>query len=94
MKTPLHAQRAAPWHPPARGTPIIIASDLGLGGPPMSRDRAQPSEWILFADRASAAGCPVVVLSPFDRGLVPRYIAAVLRCVRWDRSTTARGALR
>jgi hypothetical protein len=77
------------WRPPARGTPVVLLSDLGLGGPQLSLDRALSAEWLAFCARARRAGCPLVAFVPYERQRWPRPLARAMILVTWDRGTTA-----
>ena len=90
---PAMAERPERWRRPPTGKPLIILSDLGIGGPMLSTDRAALDEWEAFAEAAEAARCPAVVLVPFHPARWPRRLADRLLLVHWDRSTTA-GTLR
>ncbi len=77
------------WRPPARGTVIVLLSNLALGGPRLSFERALPAEWLAFAEKARRAGCPVVAFVPYERRRWPRSLARAMVLVPWDRGTTA-----
>lgn len=78
-----------PWRPPMQGTPLLILTDLGLGGPAMSSQRAYAAEWARFATSAHDAGCPPVVLVPYKPERWPRALRDCLTLLHWDRKTTA-----
>ena len=77
------------WSPPPAGMPVIIATDLGIGGPFVSRERADSREWCEFAQRARGAGCPVIAFVPFAPQRWPREVSRWITLVHWDRRTTA-----
>jgi hypothetical protein len=82
-------EEGKPWRPPMRGTPLLILTDLGLGGPAMSSHRAYAAEWARFAKSAHDAGCPPVVLVPYKPERWPRTLRDCLTLLHWDRRTTA-----
>ncbi|HEX8704270.1 MAG TPA: hypothetical protein VF815_35895 [Myxococcaceae bacterium] len=82
-----------PWRPPMQGTPLLILTDLGLGGPATSFHRAYAAEWARFAESAHHAQCPPVVLVPYPPERWPRTLRGRLTLLHWDRGTTA-GAVR
>ena len=82
------------YEPPVRPRPILVVSDLGVGVPPLGDDAAPADEWLRFAARVRRAGCPLLTLSPYPAGRVPRRLARRLRVVLWDRTTTAAVARR
>lgn len=77
------------WSAPARATPILVVTDLGIGAPAGSRDRAAVAEWLEFFDAAHIAGGPVTALVPYGPKRWPRRLAGAVRIVHWDRRTTA-----
>lgn len=99
VRTPLHPPRAFTggvpgWRPPIAGVPVVLVTDLGVGGPLLSADRAPLPEWLAFARRVHDAGCPAIAFTPFPRRRVPASLRALIRCVHWDRPTTAAQARR
>jgi hypothetical protein len=78
-----------PWRPPPPGTPVVLVSDLGIGGPLLGHERPTRKEWLSFAARARAAGCPVIALVPFAPPRWDRRLRRAIRIVHWDRRTTA-----
>jgi hypothetical protein len=77
------------WRAPAPGTPIFLLTDLGIGGPAASEERAGIGEWLEFAQSAQAAGCPVVALVPYASSRWPRALRGHINVIHWDRRTTA-----
>jgi hypothetical protein len=81
-----------PYRPPSRRTPILLLSDLGIGGPSGDFRKSTHSEWRRFwriaADNES--GIVAFVVYPPDRW--PGWLAAVTHPVSWDRRATARSA--
>lgn len=94
---PLRQERGiepAAWRPPPRGTVVAVVTDLGIGGPPLHRDRADRSEWLAFAAQVRRAGCPLVAFVPFPPVRWDRVLAHAMTIVHWDRDTTARALRR
>lgn len=91
-----HAGERILWEPPARGTPVLLVSDLGIGGPPLNPDRPRREEWLELARRARRAGCPLVALVPFSPRRWDPVLARRITHLHWDRGTgvgTVRRAL-
>jgi hypothetical protein len=81
------------YEPPRTGKPVVLLTDLGVGLAPFATDRAGTGEWLAFAERVRAAGCPLVAFVPYPRVRVPRALRRALAVVPWDR-TTSIGAVR
>jgi len=82
-----------PYRPPAPATPVLIATDLGCGGPWSPRP-APAVEWAEFLRTVRAAGCRPLALVPGPPGRPDPDLAALVPVLPWDRSATARQALR
>jgi hypothetical protein len=78
-----------PWLPPARGTPVMLFTDLGIGRSPGTEERAGVDEWLAFAERVATAGCMLIALVPYGPRRWPRQLARAMRIIHWDRRTTA-----
>jgi hypothetical protein len=86
------AERA--YQPPARGRPVLLATDLGISatlGPAPAR---QPPDVLRLAEAVRGAGCPFVVLIPYPPARWPAWAVGRLTLVHWDRPTVAGQALR
>jgi hypothetical protein len=81
------------WQPPRLGTPTLLLTDLGIGGPLVNPERSSQVEWVAFGDVARRAGCPLVALVPFAHDRWPIPLIRYMTVVHWDRSTTV-GAVR
>ncbi|MCX4763657.1 hypothetical protein OG562_22370 [Streptomyces sp. NBC_01275] len=83
------------YAPPESGRPVLLLSDLGLGGPPDDPQRGAREDWEHFVGLVTRAGCGVVALSPYPPRRWPRWMTSLLPLVSWDRTTTAaRAAVR
>jgi hypothetical protein len=91
MRWPVGKPR--PWSPPPRGTPILVLSDFGLGGPLLDAARSDISQWLRFARMARDAGCPVVGLIPIESARWPRALTSRMTLLYWSERLTA-GAVR
>ena len=76
----------------AAGTPVLAATDLGIGTPPLT-PLPEPARWLSLARAAREVGAPLVVLNPYPPGRWPGW-AAGLAVVRWDRPTDTGQAVR
>jgi hypothetical protein len=72
------------YEPPPR-TPVLLLSDLGIGGPALATDRPAPDEWRAFVDRVRAKRCSVVALVPFPARRWPGWVSRSFTAVVWDR---------
>jgi hypothetical protein len=77
------------WTPPPQQSPILILSDLGIGGPIVDYDRADDDEWLAFATRAREAGCPTIALVPYEPARWPRRLCGAMTLVHWSERLTA-----
>lgn len=84
---------ALAWRVPPPGTPVLIISDFGIGGPLVNQERSRVGEWLRLARRAHAARCPVVALVPFPPHRWTPTLLRMMTWIQWDRGTTA-GAVR
>lgn len=78
-----------PWRPPLPGTPVLVLSDLGIGGPALDGERASARNWVRFARSARDARCPVVVFVPFGPARWPPAVADAMLLVHWAERLTA-----
>jgi hypothetical protein len=81
-----------PYRPPSRRTPILLLSDLGIGGPPGDFRRSTLPEWRRFWRIAADNESGVVAFVVYPPGRWPAWLAAVTHPVVWDRRATARSA--
>lgn len=80
-----------PWTPPARGTRVLLLTDLGVGGFPFDPTRARAGEWRRFGTQARQSGVEPVAFVPYPPGRWPAWAVAAMPVVHWDRRTTAAG---
>jgi hypothetical protein len=78
-----------PYAPPLPGTPVLLLTDLGVGRPMFSDERADEREWLAFASRVRRAGCPLVAFVPYEQRRWPRALRRAMTIVEWDRRTSA-----
>ncbi len=76
------------WTPPPRGTPVLLVSDLGIGGAAQQLGRSIPSAWRDFAAAAAEAGVLLRTLVPYAPVRWPPGLGLRLRALHWDRRTT------
>jgi hypothetical protein len=77
------------WRPPAAGIPVLVVSDLGLGGERFDEDRAGVDEWLSFAAAAGAAGHRPIALVPYEATRWPAALQRAMTLVHWSERTTA-----
>ncbi|MFH8802597.1 hypothetical protein ACH4F6_23795 [Streptomyces sp. NPDC017936] len=78
-----------PYRPPARGTRVLLLSDLGRAGRAQRLHAASVRDWRGFLDRVHRAQCTAVALVPFPAHRVPSGLRNRLAVLPWDRRTTA-----
>lgn len=79
------------WQPyvlPAPGTPVMVISDLGIGGPLLNPDRSSIDEWLAFARKLREQSCPLIAFVPYPENRWPSELVKQIALVCWDRSTT------
>lgn len=77
------------YEPPMQGTPIMLLTDLGIGRPSLSDERAGVAEWLEFALSVEKARCPMVAFVPYAESRWPQVLARHMTIIKWDRKTTA-----
>ena len=90
----LRSRERAPWSPPGHGTPILVISDLGMAQQYGDVRGGSAGEWLAFARRCRAAGCPVVALVPRDESVWPAPLRSAFTMVPWDQRTNVSTVLR
>lgn len=90
----LTVTRWGPYEPPPGGTPVLVASDLGMarGAFPLSRDAER--RWEAFLAPLREAGCPVTALVPCDPERYPPFVRSRVRLLLWDAGTRPSDARR
>lgn len=82
----------------ARGTPVLLVSDLGHLRPPVAgRHHASSGEWLAFLGRLLRAGHPVVCVTPYRPEAYPAAVRRTVPLVPLDRRTSvwsARGQIK
>lgn len=77
------------YEPPEPGVPVLVLTDLGIGGPGASQTPSSEREWFALHDVLRPRGSRLVALVPYNEERWPRRLAQKLTIVRWDRATTA-----
>lgn len=78
----------AGYRPPAAGRRVLILTDFGIGGDPMSLRRAEPHEWVDFFDLLERNRCTPVALVPYPPARWPAALRARCPMLMWDRNIT------
>jgi hypothetical protein len=76
------------YDPPAPGTPVLLVTDLGVGGPVLRPRRPRSQVWAQFAQALRRRDSPVVAFVPYPPDRWPAGSARPLAVVEWDRTTT------
>jgi hypothetical protein len=82
-------QKSSAWQAPPRGIPVAAITDLGIGGPLISDERAGVDEWEKFARSVLVGGSPLVALVPYAADRWPRRLDGLMRLIHWDQKVTA-----
>jgi hypothetical protein len=77
-----------PSKPPAPGTPVLLLTDLGIGGDDARRRWPKPDHLREFSRRLAACGSPVLALVPYPPDRWPPGLSNSIGMVFWDRRTT------
>jgi len=85
--------RRGRYRAPARGTPVLLVTDLGAGSGLSGAPGATEPEWLLFCDIVRRADCAMVAFVPFPANRVSPALRRAVNIVMWDRPTAA-GAVR
>jgi hypothetical protein len=72
------------WKRPPPNSLVLVLTDLGIGGPTGSRDRASASEWRATAAAVAAIPAGFRVVTPFRPTRWPRGITDIGQIVSWD----------
>jgi len=81
------------WRPPPRGVPLLVVTDLGIGGPMLDPDRPATAEWLAFSYRVRKAGYDIVAFVPYEATRWPRRLLSTMKLIHWSERTTV-GAVR
>jgi hypothetical protein len=77
------------YEPPVYGTPVLLLTDLGIGRPRLSDERAGVAEWLKFARLLEKANCPLLAFVPYPASRWPQSLTRHMKIIQWDRKTTA-----
>jgi hypothetical protein len=80
-----------PYRPPARGTPVVLITDLGIGERPLSRYWASAEDWDAFLGTVRNSRCPLIAFVPYPPHRWPHFLRRKAVVIQWDRTTTAGG---
>jgi hypothetical protein len=77
-----------PGNAPAPGTPVLLLTDLGIGGDGARRQWPKPDHLREFSRQMAARGSPVLALVPYPPDRWPPGLSNSIGMVFWDRRTT------
>jgi hypothetical protein len=72
-----------------RGRPVLVLTDLGLGGPQVQPARASVDEWRRYARGLARAGSSVIALVPYPVDEARRVVGRRIATVPWDRASVS-----
>ena len=78
----------ASYLPAAPGTPVLVLTDLGIGGPRVFPQRSQAWEWRMLAEFLARRGSSLIAFVPYPSSRFPPGLARSMTIVPWDRTTT------
>jgi hypothetical protein len=78
----------AEYRYPPSGRPVLLASDLGIGGPRVGAGSFAVKEWLRLLEELAVQGSRVVAFVPYPRSRWPRALAGRMVAIEWDRPTT------
>jgi len=81
--------RRRPWRAPPSAIPVLLVTDLGIGGPPLAEDRATVREWLRFSQMAHGLGHTPIGLVPYEARRWPPLLARAMVLLHWSERTTA-----
>lgn len=77
-----------PYALPGPGTPVLVLSDLGIGGPALHGHRSSVLEWIKLARQLENQGSSLIALVPYPKQRWDKRLTRSIIHVPWDRSTS------
>jgi hypothetical protein len=77
-----------PYELPAPGVPVLLLTDLGIGGGGTRRRWPRREHLVALAGRLTAQGSPTLALVPFPPTRWPTGLDRSIGLVFWDRRTT------
>lgn len=87
-------KKRAPWQPPEPDTAVLLVTDLGLCPGEDKLQAASVGDWLELADAARRARVHLRTLVPYPPSRWPAALCGPLRCIHWDRRTSAATARR
>jgi hypothetical protein len=73
----------------AVGRPVLVLTDLGLGGPQVQPMRATVGEWRRYARGVARAGSSVIALVPYPMDRARRAVSRSIAVIPWDRPSVS-----
>jgi hypothetical protein len=75
------------YHPARPGWPVIVLTDLGIGG---GAAAAPSSDWLEFSRLVRSGGCHLLALVPYPPSRAPADLASSMHIIQWGRATSVR----
>jgi hypothetical protein len=76
------------YDPPPPETPVLVLTELGIGGDSTYRAASRPEHWLRLQSILRRQDSPVVALVPYPASRWPRALNGRFPIVTWDRRTT------
>lgn len=81
--------RRRPWRTPPSRIPVLLVTDLGIGGPLLAEDCATVREWLRFSQMARGLGHTPIGLVPYEARRWPPLLARSMVLLHWSERTTS-----
>ena len=75
------------YEPPTFFRPVLVLSDLGIGGPEHNLNRALPEDWKEFYACLEPQKIPLIAFVPYSNDRWPESLRQKITSVQWDRRT-------
>ena len=81
-------QSRRPWSGSTPRRPVVVVTDLGIGGPPLDREGASIGEWLAFARQVRACGQALLAMVPYEARRWPPVLQRAMTILHWSERTT------
>lgn len=73
---------------PAPGTPVLVLSNMGIGGPYLHREQCSVLEWTQLYAQLAQRNCRLIALVPYPEHRWIPWLSRIIAHIPWDRSTS------
>jgi hypothetical protein len=75
------------YEPPSFFRPVMVLTDLGIGGPENNLNRASAEDWREFISVLETQKIPLIAFVPYSNDRWPESLRQKITSVQWDRRT-------